>query len=825
MKKIKLTSLMLGVGLVAITLASCSGSNPQTTTSSIAPTTTTTTTSNTPTTTTESQPTTTKSDVTNTSTTQEVEGLTSKEIEVTMVSHFPNDVGGAEYTDKCNYSDYWFLEDSQKINYELAVASAMAGGAAYASPNDEKGKNIADFLTNAGYTNIEKNQYLNEGIATKDSIGLIMGEKQIKNNEGEEYTLLALFPRNAGYKDEWMSNFDIGSSGAHKGFMDARDEALRFMKHYINENNITGKLKVWCAGYSRGAATMNLTGGFLAEDNGYFGNDVSLSPNDLFVYTIGTPNTITNDLNKTTVLSVSGARENHLDTNVEAYTYTGNNVTIDPTANQYKSIYNFVAIGDYIAKLPPKEWGFTRYGTTLNVLFGDDKMLEYLHKLSPSTADSFIGIDYAKKKHLISFDLNQFQIIEKDEALSADEYVNSLISNLLSLVDERKDLIEKDYAKILGAITSIYGISLDDTPNPGNIDGPLNKIKSDVKSLISAGVLNYLTNVIEKFNTTDSIGIKKFIIELMNFLGKEIQDVENYTDQQLLKDIFDLIINDYSYNPDASIRFALLSFIIPAPYGRVYSGILDYAKEKQLKIETLDDILSLIANYVHENKTDENVDAVVEKLAGLIPEQYAPILGVISGKTYDVADYKDETEMKKVGLFDSFDALAIGRLKEDNSVDLEASAVRGTLLSMIKLYASMKGASKLNDTISNGSYEEGTKVVTDPVELSIIINEVLNMVLPKNEQNELTSIKENANKALINLIDKFKTENNSSYIEMLKEYPDKIRQILFTLIFKNNATYSLQNDVDNALAAYSTIPFLVPAHYHELYISYLQGQI
>lgn len=51
---------------------------------------------------------------------------------------------------------------------------------------------------------------------------------------------------------------------------------LDYLRTYIADTGISGRLKIWIAGYSRGAAVSNMVGGAL--DNGYsLGEGVSLS--------------------------------------------------------------------------------------------------------------------------------------------------------------------------------------------------------------------------------------------------------------------------------------------------------------------------------------------------------------------------------------------------------------------------------------------------------------------------------------------------------------------------------------------------------------------
>lgn len=90
--------------------------------------------------------------------------------------------------------------------------------------------------------------------------------------------MLAIVIRSSNYTQEWTGNFTIrdkdGSAGnMHAGFKAARDEVLRYAAQYMKSHRITGNLKVWIAGHSRGAAISNSLGGFFAG-----GGDGYLTP-------------------------------------------------------------------------------------------------------------------------------------------------------------------------------------------------------------------------------------------------------------------------------------------------------------------------------------------------------------------------------------------------------------------------------------------------------------------------------------------------------------------------------------------------------------------
>ena len=85
--------------------------------------------------------------------------LLKKEVEVKMVSNFTQEIGEGVYVDNVMYKDSWFLEDSYDLNYELALTSAMTGGASYSNSADQNGSKITDFLKDTGFEKIEKNTF------------------------------------------------------------------------------------------------------------------------------------------------------------------------------------------------------------------------------------------------------------------------------------------------------------------------------------------------------------------------------------------------------------------------------------------------------------------------------------------------------------------------------------------------------------------------------------------------------------------------------------------------------------------------------------------
>lgn len=165
------------------------------------------------------------------------------------------------------------------------------------------------------------------GKPTKDSVGVVIANKPVCF-DGEEYTLIALAVRGGGYESEWASNFKMGVSGDHQGFSEARDIVIAFLQKYIQEQGISGRIKLWITGYSRAAATANMVAG--AIDNGTVRLDgCQLALEDLFAYTFETP---------------AGVQKSKVGD------------------SKYKNIFNIINVNDPVPRVAPDTWGFGRYG-------------------------------------------------------------------------------------------------------------------------------------------------------------------------------------------------------------------------------------------------------------------------------------------------------------------------------------------------------------------------------------------------------------------------------------------------------------------------------
>ncbi len=742
-----------------------------------------------------------------------IDGMTRKEVTTKMVTHFGENFGEDEVEDSYVYSDYWFLEDARNVNYELASMSALVDGVSYCSPHDNNATKIANLLEAMGFQDVAKNTYFADGIKLTDSIGMVAANKTIKNASGKTYTLLALFPRNAGYGNEWFGNFDVGASGIHHNFKLARDEGLRFLKNYISTHSITGDLKVWAAGYSRGGATVNLIGGFLAKESKYLGSQVSLAPQDLYVYTIATPNTIPNGASYQDVLSVSGPRGNgYCDTNVPDYIYTGPEGIIDPASSEYDCVHSFVATGDYITKLPPKFWSFTTYGKTEKILYGEPKMREYLSQYSQEVADSFKDKNYLTETPKKVLDLNTLAVVDGSEKQSADAMIEERLNALMSLEGSREALIAKGYGEALGAIAGIWG-----TDWKGFYNGAI----SQVGALVKAAAFNVFAHLKEQSGLSEGKAIAHLFQTLFQ---KDGRGKEAYTDQSLLKDLFDFLINSYQKGGDSAA--SRIASFLPATYKDLYVGLLDYAKAQNINVQTVDDFLFLLGGYVLANKGNETIQSLLNSLAGIIPSSYLsyiPLLAIYTGKSYDSKTYPDDSSKAKAALLDLLECFAKGTYSGETQV-YTPGYVRYSVLNLVTS-AALSSSPKLKSLILNGTHESEEKtLINHPSPADAVIEEILDRVLPKGQDDKRMAMEVVADKALADLLNLSKTEKNKWHVDTLIGHVNLLREILFTILLKPGKNFDLMEEVGNALTFIDKMGFLFPAHDHELYLSSLKAK-
>ena len=220
------------------------------------------------------------------------------------------------------YSDNYFSSSGEIYHHELAKSSLGMALSAFRKLDvslSEKGDNIHAFLMELGYSNILLEEY--DIIPTIHTIATAIAMKET-NIDGEQYTLLAVAISGGAYLDEWESNFLVGTGIHHEGFLIAANQVYQRIATYLSLHHIDGNSKVWITGYSRAAATANMTAAMILDNK-------LATADDLYAYTFATPN-----------------------------------VTRDPKAAEYPSIFNIIGAFDPVPSIPFEAWGFGHFGKT-----------------------------------------------------------------------------------------------------------------------------------------------------------------------------------------------------------------------------------------------------------------------------------------------------------------------------------------------------------------------------------------------------------------------------------------------------------------------------
>ena len=264
------------------------------------------------------------------------------------------------------YNPGWFMNSSVE-NYDshlarLSMNMALAASADLSDRTDRyAGYYIEEFMKKLNFKDIEVNEDYSRQLEN-DSIGVAIGSSRLD----KDTVLLAVALRGGNYGNEWGGNFEVGRTGDHEGFSKAADKVVKAISGYINENSITGNIKIWMTGYSRASAVCNLAAASLDRDiAGSTGTAVFSSPagsaflkqEDLFAYCFEVPA-----------------------------------CTTDPEASseQYYNIYSVVNPTDPVPRMPLEQWGFTRYGWVLFIPYPGQKNYDkYVDQMKEHFSDIY----------------------------------------------------------------------------------------------------------------------------------------------------------------------------------------------------------------------------------------------------------------------------------------------------------------------------------------------------------------------------------------------------------------------------------------------------
>jgi len=348
------------------------------------------------------------------------------------------------YTDKYFHNSSFAVWDAEAqrwaYNDSLATMSLALAMAAHASNEggtdfSNKSKNAEQLLTDIGFTEFEANEDFNR-LPEKDTIGAVAAQRQITVGENN-YTLIALAIRGEGYGAEWASNFTVGIDGHHQGFEEASASVLTFLREYISRNNITGDIKLWLTGFSRAAATANLSAAALV-DGAYLGSYVILEPENLFAFCFATPR---------------GALYSQIE-----------------DSSRYNNIINIISPYDIVTEVAPGDapFGFVRYGVDVLLPTVDNSsdyaelradMLKHFDMLEAT--DGCVVDDFRMKTLSVELQLGalpSIEVVESNSNWSQGHFIRYFIRMLaVEQFKDRENYVDNFQEDLREVLAVIFG--------------------------------------------------------------------------------------------------------------------------------------------------------------------------------------------------------------------------------------------------------------------------------------------------------------------------------------------------------------------------------
>ena len=282
-------------------------------------------------------------------------------------------------------SDYF--NKNGMFQMPLAVASLCLEMASFSNNShlawdaEQKGDtpgraaNILELYGRLGFTNAACVNYDKPLSDTSDKVAFSMAMKYIDNGKGGTDTLVAVPIRGGGYGGEWASNFYVtydwksAQYTRHLGFDTAAQQAKKSVQEYLDTHTIKGDVKIWLVGFSRGAAVANLLGHHLAEETTPGG--IQIQRKNLYAYTFATP---------------AGVSEHYMD---------------DSDTN----MFNFISPVDLVPMVAPGNWGYGRYGQTVQLTpdFSHEALEKFRLRSGLTGTDKELTIKSSQRYNLLRF--------------------------------------------------------------------------------------------------------------------------------------------------------------------------------------------------------------------------------------------------------------------------------------------------------------------------------------------------------------------------------------------------------------------------------------
>ena len=351
-----------------------------------------------------------------------------KEVNAAVPSVFNSEGSEASFNAKATYDESYFLNDATTFMQGLAQLSYLAAVTCSIKESHE------GLFNQMGFDNYYYSKSYDQG-HKEDGYTVLLSHKKYKT-----FDLLSVVFFGMDYREEWVSNFDVGTTGNHHGFDTCATNALTEVKEYIDKNYKDVTLKYWVTGYSRGGALTGLFASKIMENASYNANEK----------------------------------------NVYAYTFEAPANTLKTNIKNYKNIHNLVNSMDLVPNLFPSEYELVREGIDYDIY--SDNLNDYLAEEIPNFAYDMTFTPYPDEDPLytdyasfVQFVVNQIskistegvsistrELFDQNLAPLAKDVVRFVLRNLTSdklstLVAAAKELTMAD---IFMAISSEENLNL-----------------------------------------------------------------------------------------------------------------------------------------------------------------------------------------------------------------------------------------------------------------------------------------------------------------------------------------------------------------------------
>lgn len=538
-----------------------------------------------------------------------------------------------ERTDLFYFNEDWFKGNAADGTPDLDMAIMSQQLSLAVCTNAETGADANALLEKLGFDNIRVYNSEDEGVDT-DALGtrFVIAAKPLADGT----TLVTVLPDISNTAPSWVDNLDVGSMDTDGIYHGGFSKAAKFAKDCLDEyvDGISGAVKYWITGYSRGGAISNLLSAFLTDDP-----LSGAEQKDVFAYTFSSPGT----------------------------------VELTESDTTHNNIHNYISKYDIVPALPPHMVSdgmnidgtssddgltFRRYGVDhiIQDVEGVEEtdILEYIYAISPTIFEDYrmhgMATDFAEMEVVIPDTLNlelhgtigtlTDAIVERMYGANPED-----MAGIVSSIDTIAELFSRETAGLL----KDFFEQIQDITAPEQIDEQkLNALMTSVHRVLTSLAeydVSGLTREVENSPTQDQFiydydeKIQTAVIQVLTTLldARDGMNEESKTNMENFRATLEHIVTQINDKEGIDISGEDYSEILNIDDAETYRDLYD-------KIYRL---VELISKSMSEKAAEEGTDkmnAVLEAAFGLNNNLKETVHNVI----LQLADCKTDANGEKV---------------------------------------------------------------------------------------------------------------------------------------------------------------------------------